>query len=380
MKLIRVEWPKVRERAVKGKNYYTVDLRRAGNNGAQSKTFSTKELAIEFARGIASKINKSGFDSLNVNQDPRMKQWQEQSALLDMTVDEVFAFAISTLQAQRKAKNSSFMSGLLSEWVLDKSECVLKPLRPATLRGIRSTAGLLKKDFGDIRIEELTRKQIEDYLSAKKGSNRYRDNIRNYLHQFCNWCIKKEYLKFNPAAGIEITIASSGMPRYFSVDQSKNIMLKAMEEPSVVCYFALALFGGIRPQEIERMEWSNINLFEKHIVLPATITKTKSSRQFEINSTLLAWLSAYKTEKPLIPELLRQKKETVTDMFDGDWINDGLRHTYATFHYGLHHSLDELKHTMGNSPGVINKFYRGNVDQKYVQQFWAITPETMKAV
>jgi integrase/recombinase XerD len=377
MQIIRTEWPKVRERIVKSNAYFTVDLRRVGYTGQKSKTFNDKAKALEFARGIAARVAKSGFDALSMA-DPRIKAWTEQAAIHGKTLDEVFQIALGVLQNEAKTKASPFMSELLSLWVLDKTENVLKPLRPASLRAIRNSAHLFKADFGETKILEITRQQIEEYLSNKKVGNRYRDNLRSYLSQFFNWCIKKEYLTNNPCNGIDITIDPHGMPQYFSIEQCQAIMRKAMEEPSIVCYFALALFAGIRPQEIERMTWQNVNLEGKDIYLPATITKTKTGRQFQMSDTLFAWLNAYKTEKPLMPELLRQKKAEVLKMFNGDWIQDGLRHTFATFSYAQHHSLTELAHVMGNSPSVINRFYRGTIPDSLVKGFWGITPASLK--
>src|SRR6185437_7201099 len=105
------------------------------------------------------------------------------------------------------------MSGLLSEWMLDKIENPLKPLRKRTQDTIRFMANTFIADFKDARIKAINRDRIEHYLRDKKVSNQTRDNIRSYLGQFFNWAVRKGHYDKNPVKDIEIHV-QTGVPKY----------------------------------------------------------------------------------------------------------------------------------------------------------------------
>ncbi len=50
----------------------------------------------------------------------------------------------------------------------------------------------------------------------------------------------------------------------------------------------------------------------------------------------------------------------------------------TSFQCAKHKSLDELRHIMGNSLGVIEKFYKGTISQAETEKFWPITPDSLK--
>jgi integrase len=136
------------------------------------------------------------------------------------------------------------------------------------------------------------------------------------------------------------------------------------------------LFGGIRPEEVLRMTWDNINLKTSEITIPASISKTKKARLFKMSDCLYAWLNANQNNKPLIPTgvNIQNKRTAVVEPLKFDWIQDGLRHSFSTFHYAKYHNLEELRHVMGNSPEVIEKFYKGVIPSAEVEKFWSLTP------
>jgi len=386
MELYRKEYPKIRGRVIGGTEYFIVDMRRAGYVGTKTKTFTDLAEAKKFASEIASKVRNTGLSSLVSNLDPRMPRWQEQANLVGLTLDEIFNLGIKAAVDEKAKAASPLMHDLLEQWYVSKEQNKMKPLRPDSLRACCSMKNRFQADFGQTKIAEIDRQFVMDYLNGQECGNVYRDNLRNYIGQFFFWAIKEGYAKENPAKGIEIDTNDLSAPEYYSVDMCEKIMIEASKTPEMVPYFALCLFCGIRPTECQRLEWwSNenkwgVNIETGYIVMTGSITKTKTGRQFDIPKNCLSWLRAYKVDgKPLIPVNFRNAFKDITKTFNGSWIQDGMRHTYATFAYALHHSLPELAHVMGNSPGIIEKFYRGQIAENDVQAFWNITPESIKA-
>jgi len=380
MKTIRIDWPKVRQYVKTGNTYFQVDLRRKHYQGPRWKNFTDRQKALKYASEIAEKVAKQGLSNISVvGKDPRIAAWSEQLAMYDKTIEQAIEAALTTFEKERQVKESPHISELLSVWVNDKTSG-LKKLRPRSLKSIRNMADMFKADFGMVRIKEIDQAKIEDYLAKKDVSDQRRENIRNYLSQFFNWSIKKKYHDQNPAEGIEIEI-SRGSPGFFSVEQCIAVMRQSMkkEHRSMTAYVALCLFGGVRPDEAARMTWeANVKMDTQEIFLQVDITKTKKERIFKMSNTLFEWLDYCEEIKPLVPPgNMQNRRVRLLKGLSLPWIADGLRHTFATFHYAKHSSFEELRKVMGNSPGIIERFYKGSISCSEVGKFWSITPASI---
>jgi integrase len=379
MKTIRKDWPQVRQYTKVGRPcpYYRVDLRRAGYSGKKTKNFTNKEAALKFAGDWAAKVNQNGLQSVSaVNEDPRLQLWERQLAPYGKSLDEAFQRAISFYQEEFDKKQSPFMSELLTLWVDDRERDKLKPLRDRSKKTIRHMANTFKQDFGDIRLKQVTTDQLKTYIEQKRetgASNQTCRNIRSYLGQFFNYCISKGHLLMNPVnpKAIEIHVQHD-TPEYFTVEECQKIMETAQAN-NMVAYFSLCLFSGVRPEEAEKLTWKNIHMATNELEIPGSISKTKKPRRFVVSDNAYAWLKTLNRKEPLHPSNWRKaKRKVIRDA--GDWIPDGLRHTFATLHYAKYKNLEELRHIMGNSPGIIEKFYRGVIPQAEIEKFWSILP------
>lgn len=341
--------------------------------GKRRRNFTTKEKALEFARQIAARVEKSGLDSINIITDPRIKSWTTQAAIYNRTLEEVFNLGLQVCAKAEETKISPYMAELLTLWVDDRATDKLEPIRPRSLKGIKSYANIFKNDFGMVKMSDITQSTVEDYLSRKNVSNTTRKNLKNYLGQFFRWTIRKHYHNANPVANIVVKV-QQGQPQFFTVPQCEEIMelVSKEEHRPIANYFALCLFAGIRPEEAERMTFANINFDTNEIHIPAEISKTKKSRLFTINTTLLAWLNHNKDIRPLIPANVKKMKSAIFNGLSFPWLQDGLRHSFATYHYAQYHSLEELRHIMGNSARILERHYKGVIPAAEVEKFWSI--------
>ena len=357
-----------------------MDLRRKHYQGPKWKNFTDRQAALKYAAETGEKVAKDGVSSISViGSDPRIQAWSEQFAIYGKTLEEAVDAALAVFERDRKVKESPYMAELLSLWVDDK-RTGLKTLRPKTLKSIRNMANMFKTDFGMTRMKEIDQSRVEDYLKAKAVSDQTRENVRNYLAQFFNWSIKKRYHDQNPAEAIEIEV-NRGSPGFFQVEDCEAMMKEALkpEHRPLTAYLALCLFGGIRPDEVARMTWeTNVKMGTKEIFLQVDITKTKKERIFRMADNLFEWLAFCKDQKPLVPASnIQNMRVRLCKAQTFDWIPDGLRHTFATLHYAKHKSFEELRHVMGNSPAIIDRFYKGAISHADVDRFWSITPASL---
>ncbi|MHC1765880.1 MAG: tyrosine-type recombinase/integrase [Verrucomicrobiia bacterium] len=381
MKLIRKDWPKVRVRIKHGRTYYEMDLRRKGYVGPKWRSFTDRKKALEQASGIAAKVGEKGLNSISITDvelAKRLTGWTEQCAVYGFGVEDAVKTAVVVWEKERQTKESPFIAELLTVWVDDKTTNTLKPLRPRSIKTIRNMAEVFKAEFGFARVKEITQERVEQFLSKKDCSNQFKENLRNYLCQFFNWAKAKRYHNENPAENIEISVVREP-PKFFTVDQCERIMAAAMkpENRTGTAYFALCLFGGIRPDEVARMTWeTNVKMDTKEISLQAAITKTKKDRLFQMSENLFQWLKFCDRTKSLMPDTdIKNLRTKVCEDLDFEWIPDGMRHSFATYHYAKQKSMELLRHEMGNSPGILDRFYKGAIAKAEVEKFWEITPE-----
>ena len=122
---------------------------------------------------------------------------------------------------------------------------------------------------------------------------------------------------------------------------------------------------------------NHINAETKEINVPHDISETKRTRLFTISDNLHAWLEHCRSSQTaLIPINLKNKRRAFVKTLTFPWIQDGLRHTFCTLHCAKHRNIEGLRHIMGNSPTVIDRFYKGAIGKGEVEKFWKIMPRT----
>ncbi|MEI6391337.1 MAG: tyrosine-type recombinase/integrase [Verrucomicrobiota bacterium] len=377
MKVIRKEYPRVRCCFQHGKTRYQVDLRKKNYLGQQFKGFSSRDKALEFAQRIGSKVSIGGLDAIsNIIEDARIRSWQEQLSVYGKSLEQAMQVALDQFSKEFDAKESLSVSGLMSIWFDDRKVDKLKPIRPRSLDTLRKMSNMFKVDFADTKIAEMDQARIETYLESKEVGNVMRKNIKSYLGQFFNWSIVKKYHNENPCKHIKISIKQVAV-KLFTAEQCNAIMTEALQHKDITAYFALALFGGVRPEEIDKMNWdTNIKMNSREVFIQSDISKTKKDRMFKMSDTLYEWLNyCRENSNLLVPTFnIRNRKSEVWKKLPFPWIQDGMRHSFASYHYAKFHSLDDLRWIMGNSPGIIERCYKGIIPEEEISKFWSILP------
>ena len=116
------------------------------------------------------------------------------------------------------------------------------------------------------------------------------------------------------------------------------------------------LYAGIRPHEVKRLTWKNINLKSGLVSLAPSHTKTGGSRHVSILPVLGAILSrtssAGSPSRPVCPPNWEKKWREVRRrsgiLKKSGWVQDVLRHTYASYHLAHFCNKNILKKEMGH--------------------------------
>lgn len=209
----------------------------------------------------------------------------------------------------------------------------------------------------------------------------------NYLVMlitFFNYCVKMGYISRNPAKFIILPALKRPAPKAYTPDDI-IAALKLFEPGSVHrLYICIAAFAGIRPAEIGRLKWLDIDLEERVIRLSSLATKMSSRRTVHVQDNLYEWLHEWReyfgADKLIVPEVdrvqwlfLKKFKQSGHKV-----IHDGLRHSFGSYLQALTDDCDLVTEQMGHTLPVFKSHYMDLVSKEDAQRYFAITPQTVK--
>jgi len=398
-KLIRKTFPKIRLVIINGESLYQIDGRKQGTNGKREYRKSRKD-AEKRAQEIESDFKLEGIEGLTLSADLRNEALKADAKLSKhgKTLADAVSHYLTFLEQEEKRKNSLTISTLADAWLAAKSQKGNKILRQDTIAAISETSETLKNQWGKLRIAETSESLFQDYLDSLEVSQRRKYNVRSLLSQFFNWCISKKHTAENPLKDIEIEVLEKDV-EILEVSQALKLMRKCESHfPDLTVYHAVCLFGGLRPTEAKLLKWENVHMSERQITVYADTSKTKETRNVKIEDTLFQWLQSFTGERKgfivkqkgyrtALEKLrgslgYRLKKHNSKDWLNPDgpcWIDDVLRHSYASYWLPKYNDRGHLAEQMGNSIKMIKDHYKKIVKASDVELFWNILPNEIQA-
>ena len=133
---------------------------------------------------------------------------------------------------------------------------------------------------------------------------------------------------------------------------------------------AIGAFAGLRSAEIERLEWSDIDLQGRHITIGANRAKTGSRRVVPIHDSLAEWLAPYAKRSGKVwgdshDAFYDAQQETAANTADETinlkpvkWKTNALRHSYASYRFAQLMDAGRVAGELGNTAAVVHKHFR----------------------
>jgi integrase len=172
-------------------------------------------------------------------------------------------------------------------------------------------------------------------------------------------------------------------PKFFSLEEVEitlTALLNSRHYSDFIPYHAIGFFAGIRPEETARLTWNSVKLDgdNPYVFVSGDCSKTHYKRNVYLSDNLLHWLQWWKStfpRLPLIPE--RDHKEALTRFrrrLPFNWIHDGMRHSYATYHLAKHSNLDLLEDQTGTAKHTLKRHYIDRTTKEAAEKYWSIMP------
>ena len=172
-------------------------------------------------------------------------------------------------------------------------------------------------------------------------------------------------------------------PEIFAVDELRSLLeAAATSQPDVLPMLAIGAFAGLREAEIQRLDWSEVDLARGHVEVKAAKAKSARRRIVPIQPNLAGWLRPYREMKgALVPAGARRKLALVREAAKfACWPQNGLRHSFASYRLAAIHDVPRVASELGHaSPQMLYSTYREIVLPEEAERYWKIEPAAESA-
>jgi len=183
-----------------------------------------------------------------------------------------------------------------------------------------------------------------------------------------SFAVRRGYLKVNPCTRVERVSVDRKVPAILTPEQAHALLASCRANSKPYCI--LALYAGIRPAEIERLDWSDVDLETGTVRVDG---KTRRRRVVPLEPIAVRLLSQCPNRKGRVTPAnitLRRWKRSARKLLGGKWTADILRHTAASYLLGLYQEPGKVSYWLGNSPNILLTRYNCPVTQAAVREFW----------
>jgi integrase len=265
--------------------------------------------------------------------------------------------------------------------------------REDTIKSLRNKVGFLVSRHGRADVGEIAGERVREIIFRPGTSPVTRDNVRRALSSFFTWAKLQGYCAASPCDAIRPIKIEREEPTILPLGDVVKFLSAAAAHRSgaLLPYCAIALFAAVRPRELSKLTWADVDLESKTLTIGAHVAKMRSRRVVELSDNLVEWLRPFALRRvPICGPNWRRDFDTVKAAAgyggragaDGSelkpWTVDVLRHTAISNHFAMHQHEGKTATWAGNSPDMIHRHYKGLVKPADAERFWQITPAPAK--
>jgi integrase len=226
--------------------------------------------------------------------------------------------------------------------------------------------------LANIKSKSRNKKQV----TSAKGRNHHRAAIR----QFLAWAARRDYLaignRLGEADAMRPEHANNGEIQFYTPGELKKLL--DIADGSMRAMIALGGLGGLRTQELLRLDWGDVWRVKGHVEISAGKSKTRQRRLVSIVPALARWLALYKdqTAGPICIQHEITFQQHFCKLCDAAGVArkaNGLRHGFCSYSYALHGEVWTAQQA-GHAPGLLHAHYRGLVTKGEARKWFNAKP------
>lgn len=294
--------------------------------------------------------------------------------------------ALQAFQSTAAARASSITISTLIQRRRDSAE--KEGLSQRYRDNLRLRLSKFDDAFGARLASDITPQDIHEFLAALHGGAETRRTYRNLIGGVFNYGINLEICAANPAKlKTRARRRKRGKIGILTPAEARALMLAA--DPRIQPGIIIATFAGLRPEsEIWRIQWTQVHRGRAFIEVIEGKGLTASRRLVTIQPALRAFLDSifpdgWPTAGPVWPtvaitarRLYRNARTAAGFVAPAKpWPQDGLRHSFASYHYAAFSDAAKTAQEMGHmTTDMLFTHYRELVTKQQAKAFWALRP------
>lgn len=252
-----------------------------------------------------------------------------------------------------------------------------KDRRPRTIKDFRYiTSRLMDRCPGlaERRVRTLTSAECAAYLQQAFATPRQRFKAHAILSGVFRTALQRGWCTANPMFNVEKPRLHEKQISILTPEEIQRLISAAETYRGGICLpaVALMLYAGLRPHEVARLRWADINLRHACISIQPRHSKTGGARRVTIHPPLREILSKYaqQAEASICPSnWLHHWSELHRSSGLTPWQPDVLRHTFATHYLAQFRSYSALQVEMGHRSSALLRTRYISMPQEVQQLF-----------
>lgn len=352
------KWPFIRW--AEKEQAWKVDART--KDGGQRRFFSTKDEAIGWAEKQRVKRTNEGnsaFDDVEL----RAYGW---------TVQQAIKFAVAHLKEQATSKPVREAVAALVEFKRGR-------VGQIRLSDIENRLARFVGSCGEKTVAQVTPEDINAFLATiphPTTRNDYRKEIIMLWH-FCR------VRKWTPEPLDKTHVPREAEPEkgrvILTVEQAARLM-EASIDPDICALNAMVLFGGLRREEVEKLDWSAVDFRTGHIIVSDKVSKVARERYAPMPANLRDWLLPLAEKRgPVVSRVLMHAlRATWKRAGIYPWPQDAHRHSFISYRRRIIGD-GQTAIDAGTSETIIKRHYKRPVLADDAKRFFEIRPAINEA-
>jgi integrase/recombinase XerD len=275
--------------------------------------------------------------------------------------------------AIEQRKRSVTVSYLIDEFIANRRA---KGKSEIYLRDLTTRLGRFKVSMGERIIADLSVFDVDHWIQSLGVGPQTQNNFRAVLSAMWTFAVRRGYATANVIQLVDKSSVLRDHVPTFSVDEIGRLLAAA--PPELIPVLAIGAFAGLRPEEINKLRWEDLDFHGRTIRVNASAAKTRKKRFAEISDNLQAWLRPYagRTGPVAPPNLQKMRRATMKAAKIEKWPPDVLRHSFASAHYAFHRNPAHTAVIMGHrDQNMLLTHYRDLMKPTEAARYWTIVPQ-----
>ncbi len=367
-------WPRILHRRLPSGNVqYRIDAQVDGHRVYES--FKTEADAITRAWQITDDLRRSGKAGFELPMSVRVEAAAAVAALKDYEGETIKRAVDFYIGHCLRFRNAPPVADIINEFVAEREKL---NQRDRNLADVRQRLNVFARTFGTRQLAEITVEELAAWLRDPTWSARSQIHYRRRVSMLYDYGIKRRWCEVNTAALLDNPETEDKDVQCFGVEECARILEHA-EEAGCLPLVVLSLFAGLRRSEVCRLQWQDVNLAERTITVGSKTAKKRSRRVVTINDACAAWLAICAQLKGPVVTIAKETldariKDLAAKAGLKEWKQNGLRHSFCTFHVAAYKDPVRTAYEAGNSAEIVNRCYRALASEATGKRFWALRP------